>query len=323
MPPGSPSPVLFEWPSPNRAASPMPWLRGHTDTLPDIVGRMEPDADLTIFTEGNHLMVVVPAALEEFRAWCKAQPEYGNLRLENIVLVTLPQPMIVQAILTGGLGLGSAVLPVAPGRGIYPDMVMGGPLPLRKLRAAGKVEATARLFAKNRGLAMLVRAGNPLSITSLGDLGGKGRRVVLATPSEPGARNGYLDAIRELAGDAAVEDILRAEVASFTGRLGIQHRDVPFALAQDLADAGIIFRHLAEYYQRTYPEIFEAVPVDGAERFGGAVAAALTPEGVRRPAARAFLEFYQARARELYPPAGFARLEYPEFWRELDLDAPQ
>lgn len=322
MSPSSPSPVLFEWPGPKPADSSIPWLRGHTDTLPDIVGRIEPDADLTIFTEGNHHMVLVPAALEEFRAWCKTKPGYANLRLENIVLVTLPQPMIVEAIVSGGLGVGSAVIPVAPGRGIYPDIVMGGPLPLRKLRAKGKVEASAHLFARNKGLAILARAGNHLGIASLKDLSGKGCRVILATPGEPGARNSYLDAVRELGGAETLGGILGGEVSAFSGRLGIQHRDVPFALSQNLADAGIIFRHLAEHCQRTCPDIFESIPVDGAERFGGVIAAALTPEGAHRPAARAFLEFYQARARELYPPAGFARLTHLEFWRALDLDAP-
>ena len=317
------SPILFQWSGRAPADPAMPWLCGHTDTLPDIVGRIEPDADLTIFTEGNHFMVVVPAALENFRDWCRTRPEYASLNLENIVLVTLPQPMIVSAILSGGLGLGGAVVPVVPGRGIYPDIVMGGPDPLRKLRAAGKVLATANVFAKNLGLAILVRVGNPLGISGLVDLSRKDCRTILATPGEPGARNGYLNAVRELAGAEAVEGLLKKEVAAFPGRLGIQHRDVPFALAQNLADAGIIFRHLAEYYQRTFPDIFEAVPVDGAERFGGVIAATLTPEGANRRAAKAFLEFYQAKGQELYPPAGFARLEHPEFWRALDLDAPQ
>lgn len=317
------SSISYQWPGRAPADPAMPWLNGHTDTLPDIVGRIEPDADLTIFTEGNHFMVVVPAALEDFRAWCGTKPEYASLKLENIVLVTLPQPMVVSAILSGGLGLGSAVVPVAPGRGIYPDIVMGGADPLRKLRAAGKVEAMANVFAKNQGLALLVRAGNPLGVNRLEALARYGCRTILATPDEPGARNGYLNAVRELAGAEVAEGLLRGEVASFPGRLGIQHRDVPFALARNLADAGIIFKHLAEYYQKTYPDIFKAVLVNGAERFGGVIAAALTPEGVNRPAAKAFLEFYRARGQELYPPAGFSRLEHPEFWRTLDLDAPQ
>jgi len=34
-------------------------IAGHTDTVPDIVGRIGTPASLVIFTEGNHLMVLL------------------------------------------------------------------------------------------------------------------------------------------------------------------------------------------------------------------------------------------------------------------------
>ena len=49
-------------------------------------------------------------------------------------------------------------------------------------------------------------------------------------------------------GPDAVRAILGRETSDFPGRLGIQHRDVPFAVANELADAGLIVHHLALYY---------------------------------------------------------------------------
>jgi hypothetical protein len=49
-------------------------------------------------------------------------------------------------------------------------------------------------------------------------------------------------------GPDAARTILGRETADFPGRLGIQHRDVPFAVANGVADAGLIVHHLALYY---------------------------------------------------------------------------
>ena len=49
-------------------------------------------------------------------------------------------------------------------------MMMAGAAPLKVLRRSGVVESTARILARNRGPALLVRAGNPEGIASLEDL---------------------------------------------------------------------------------------------------------------------------------------------------------
>jgi len=74
----------------------VPSLNGHTDTVPDIVGRLGRPIDLAIFTEGYHFPALLGGEIiEPFRAWARAQREYAALALENITVVTLPQPMIV------------------------------------------------------------------------------------------------------------------------------------------------------------------------------------------------------------------------------------
>jgi hypothetical protein len=68
---------------------------GHTDTVPDIVGRIGPPPSLVIFTEGNHLMVLLSDdIIGGFPSWAKSQTQYADLDLDNIVVETLPQPVV-------------------------------------------------------------------------------------------------------------------------------------------------------------------------------------------------------------------------------------
>src|SRR6516225_5917609 len=138
---------------------------GHTDTVPDVVGRIGTPPSLVIFTEGNHLMVLLSADIVgAFPAWARAQPLYADLDLDNIVVVTLPQPVVIEMIRTGGIALGNLTLDVSRKSGFYPDIVMAGPEPLREVRRLGVIEPRARFFSLNRGPALLVRKGNPLGI---------------------------------------------------------------------------------------------------------------------------------------------------------------
>src|SRR5712671_5718147 len=130
---------------------------GHTDTVPDIVGRIGTPPSLVIFTEGNHLMVLLSDdIIGAFPSWAKSQPQYTDLNLDNIVVVTVPQPVVVQMIRTGGIALGNLTLDVSRKSGFYPDSVLGGPAPLEQLHKLGILEPQARFFSRNRGPALLV-----------------------------------------------------------------------------------------------------------------------------------------------------------------------
>src|SRR5207244_9652768 len=96
-----------------------------------------------------------------FPSWAKSHPQYSDLDLDNIVVVTVPQPVVVQMIRTGGIALGNLTLDVSRKSGFYPDIVMGGPDPLRQLRKLGVLGRQARFFSKNLGPALLVRNGHP------------------------------------------------------------------------------------------------------------------------------------------------------------------
>src|ERR1700730_13453209 len=135
----------------------------HTDTVPDIVGRIGTPASLVIFTEGNHLMVLLSDDIVgAFPSWVKSQPGYADLDVDNIVVVTVPQPVVVQMIRTGGIALGNLTLDVSRKSGLYPDIVMAGSDPLRQLRKLGVLERQARVFSKKICPSALRRQRKPL-----------------------------------------------------------------------------------------------------------------------------------------------------------------
>src|SRR5215471_15767526 len=119
------------WPTVGRRTE-VRTFSGHTDTVPDFVGRVGSPPSLVIFTEGNHLMVLLSDDIVgAFPAWAKSQPQYSDLKLDNIVVVTLPQPVVVQMIRTGAIAFGNLTLEISRESGLFPDIVMAGPEPLR------------------------------------------------------------------------------------------------------------------------------------------------------------------------------------------------
>lgn len=318
--PACPSSSTVVWKRMITPAANIPALDGHADTVPDVVGRLGVPIALAIFTEGNHFPALLGGEIiEPFRAWAKRHPQYATVPLDNIVVVTLPQPMIVAAIQGRGIALGNLTLVVSRENGFYPDIVMGGTAPLQALRKAGVVEPQARVFARNRGLSLLVAAGNPLAISQLDDLARPDVRVVMASASEPGARAGYTSALEGMLGREKTASILAHETVTFPGRLGIQHRDVLQAIATRQADVGIILRHLASYYANTYPLLCDMVTVPGAERFSSTLAMATTHQQLRAQAGKAFSEFFLRVAGEVYPRYEFALMDKSEFGAAISL----
>jgi hypothetical protein len=316
----SPEPLV--WPVVTKLEPGIPAFAGHTDTVPDIVGRIGTPASLVIFTEGNHLMVLLSDdIIGAFPSWAKSQPQYADLNLDNIVVVTVPQPVVVQMLRTGAIALGNLVLDVSRKSGFYPDIVMAGPDPLREVRKLSAIEPQARFFSRNRGFALLVRKGNPFGIYGLVDVARSGARIALPEAvSEPGARARYRSAVDDLIGKPAGDVLFATETPHFPGRIGIVHRDLPEMVAHGYADVALTQYHLVSYWTRIFPNHFELVPVSGAERFFVNIAFARILDPLRARAAKAFEEFFFARAREVYPRYDFARMNDSEFGATLGLN---
>ena len=314
-----PDPLV--WPVVTKVPPGVRSFAGHTDTVPDIVGRIGAPPSLVIFTEGNHLMVLLgDDIIGAFPAWAKLQPQYADLDLENILVVTLPQPVVIQMIRTGGIALGNLMLEVSRKSGFYPDIVMAGPEPLRQVRKLGAIEPQARFFSRNRGPALLVRKGNPLGIHTLTDVARTGATIALPDAVEAAARARYRVAIEGLIGKAACDELFAAEAANFPGRLGIVHRDLPEMVARGYADVALTQYHLISYWTRLFPNRFELVPISRAEQFFVKIALARAIDPLRPRAATAFEEFFFSRARDVYPKYDFARMNDDEFGATLQLD---
>lgn len=315
----SPGPLV--WPVVTKLQPGIRSIAGHTDTVPDIVGRIGTPASLVIFTEGNHLMVLLSEDIVgAFPSWAKSQSQYADLDLENVVVVTVPQPLVVQMIRSGGIALGNLTLDVSRNSGFYPDIVMGGPDPLQQLRKLGVLESQARFFSKNRGPALLVRKGNPLGIHGLTDVARSGARLAQSAVVEPGSRARDRATVDQLIGKSAADAFFAAEVEHFSGRIGITHRDIPEMIARGYADVGITQYHLISYWTRIFPNHFELVPIAGGERFFVKIAFGRAIDPLRPRALKAFEEFFFSRARDVYPRYDLARMSDEEYGAALTLD---
>jgi hypothetical protein len=292
---------------------------GHTNTVLDIVGRIGTPPSLVIVTEGNHLMVMLSNdILGSFPAWAKAQSQYADLQLDNIVIVTLPQPICIQMIRTRAVAFGNLTLDVSRESGFYPDIFMGYLEPLRELRGLGVIEPQARFFCRNRGVALLVRNGNPLEIQGLADVTRTGARLALSDPG--GVRAHCRAAADALLGKPAADALFAAEAPSFRGRLGIMHRDLPEMVARGYADVAFTWHHLVSYWARIFPDRFAFVPVPGAERFCAQIALGRVSNPLRPRAVKAFEEFFFGRAKDVYPRYDFAHMSDNEYGASLVLD---
>src|SRR5262249_42165401 len=263
---GHAAPGPLVWPVVTKVQPDIRSFAGHTDTVPDIVGRIGTPPSLVIFTEGNHLMVVLGDDIAgAFPAWAKAQPDYADLHLDNIVVVPRPHPVRIQMIRPAGVPLGNPALDASRGSGFYPDIFRGSPEPLRHLRRLGVIEPQARFFCKNRGVTLLVGKGNPLGIQSLGDVTRTGARVAL--PDSGDVRAQCRAAAEALLAKPVADALFAAEVSSFPGRLGIMHRDLPEMVARGYADVAFTWYHLVSYWARIFPNHFAGIAVPGAEPF--------------------------------------------------------
>jgi hypothetical protein len=292
---------------------------GHADTVLDVIGRIGVPPSLVIFTEGNHLMVLSSDdIIGAFPSWAKSQLQYADLDLTNTILVTLPQPILVQMIRTGGVALGNLTLDVSRRSGFYPDIFLGYPEPLRQLHRQGVIDPQARFFCKNRGVALLVRKGNPFGIHGLADVVRAGTRMAL--PDSGDVRAQCRAAADAILGKAAADALFAAETPTFPGRLGIMHRDLPEMVARSYADVAFTWRHLVSYWARVFPGQFEFVAIPDAEPFSTQIAFGRVTDPLRARATKAFDEFFFSRARDVYPRYDFARMNDDEFGATLRLD---
>ena len=312
----------LDWPSygPDRVYPRVDGDDGMTNSVPDVVGPVDGSAKLTIFTEGNHYPVLLPLVLEAFPRFC-AETGRCAIEAEDILVVTLPQVMIMAGLEEGGFRFGNLQLPVSPDGPVYPDLVMLGEGPMARLVAEDQIVGAPRVFAKHRGMGLLICRDHEQTIPDLEAFAASDLSFVVATPHEAGARRQYIETMTALLGERRTEATFAREVKDFPGRLAIQHRDIPYAVKNEIAPVGVVFGHLARFYSDYWPGDLAFVEVPEAVPFGSEISVARTAKpNADDVITDAFLDFLFEAAPAAYEAGGFMESNSFEFGRELDVD---
>lgn len=246
-------------------------------------------AQLVIFMAGNQYMVV-PALLGAFR---KAHPE-----IRSIFYETLPPGIVIKQVRSGALRVGNLLISAQP------DVLLTGPRGMRDLRHMGKV-STWHAYASN-SLAILVRAGNPLAIRTLRDLGRANVRVVMPNPKWEGVAEQVEGAYAKAGGAPLVRTIMVTKFAAGTTILTrIHHRETPMYLRSGRADAGPVWRSEALYQQRVAH--LDMIPIPAGENVYAQYEAAVVRGARHAAGAKAFVAFMRSsQARAILASYGFA-----------------
>jgi hypothetical protein len=211
-------------------------------------------AGLVVFSDGNHHM----ALAESLQAFSSTYPDVGE-----IFYTTTPPGIATEILRAGGLGMGNLRIHLKPHVFISPPAV------LAQLAEEGFVQ-TCRSFMAGRGIAMLVKKGNPSDIRGIDDLLRPEVRLFLSNPvTEKVSYKTYTDCLRRLAQhEGKLLGFLDPESDQFNpekllyGSL-IHHREAPQAIMDSKADVAVVFYHLALRYQRVFADAFDFIQLDG------------------------------------------------------------
>lgn len=162
------------------------------------------------------------------------------------------------------------------------------------------------LYARNRGVGLLVRKGNPLGIASARDLARPDVRVAISSPDrEPASYDSYAALIRNQGGQETLEAILAKPSTLHPVR--VHHRENPQMLFEGRADVAPMYSHFGSYLARIFPDAFDLIPLPEAGNPIDSFGMALVEGGRNREAGEEWLEFMQSEAaREIYERHGFS-----------------
>ena len=156
-----------------------------------------------------------------------------------------------------------------------PQVAVGPKALIDSLIAARFTTGSMTPIIKTFGNVLLVKKGNPKKIHSIWDLAKNKVKVATPNKTEGGAFNLYANSIYNIASldpappsnmtaDELFNEIFnnKKEGKWLTG-VRIHHREVPWSIAFGEADVAVIFYHLALHAVKTFPDLFEIVPLGG------------------------------------------------------------
>jgi len=197
---------------------------------------------------------------------------------------TTSPPISAEQIHNKSLMFGNVRLECTPGLAVGPTDLM------ETLIERGVIDGDPVPVIRNFGNVILVKKGNPKRIRSIWDLRKPKIRVVTSNPyTEPGSFGNYSSSVFDIAdqdpqpprgwsAERLFNTLFNGESpghkrhhkyhkSKFSNKWlagkRIHHREVPWSVAYGDADAGLMFYHLALYMVRTFPDLFDIVPLGG------------------------------------------------------------
>ena len=289
------------WPPerPRVAAPGSEWWQARSNLCLDFHGDPA-SAQLVVFSDGNHHM----ALAECVEAFVRRNPG-----LHEVFYTTTPPSVYLAWMRTGELTLGNLTLRVRP------HVVIGPKDVVERLHAEGETGVPVA-FARSRGNAYLVRAGNPKGIRGVADLLRPDVIPFMSNPETEAASYGvYRETVLAMARVRGLDvGALERRLSGEAGKAGeagegggivfgerIHHREAPQALADGRADVAMVYYHLALRYMRVFPGEFEMVcegwdPEGGGESAEGMVVTEYVVAPARRAGewGEAFVGFMQS-----------------------------
>jgi molybdate transport system substrate-binding protein len=303
QPAASPAAARMPWPPELPAALPGAtfYMSDKSNVVLDFHGSVQ-DPDLVIFMAGNQYPVL-PELIAAFREWIASQPGHRGARVERIFYATTPPGRLIDAMESGRLALGNFWIDVRPDA-LWPDVFMTGPRQQRRL-LAGKHVADWSVYARNRGVVLLVRTGNPKNIRGVSDLAREEVRVAISSQTrEPASFESYANTLRAQGGAQFPELLLKKP--STTSPAAVHHRENPQFIYDGVADVAPMYYHFGAYLKTRMPQHFDYVALPQEGNFRDALAISLIRNAPHRAAAQAWIDFIRSdSAAAVYERYGF------------------
>jgi molybdate transport system substrate-binding protein len=267
------------------------------------------DPDLVIFMAGNQYRVL-PDLLSAFREWVRTQPRYHDLSTDRIFYATTPPGRLIDAMQAGQIVLGNFWIDVRPDK-LWPDVFMTGARQQQRLHAANFIDGWS-VYARNRGMVLLVRAGNPKNIRGISDLLRDDVRVALSSPArEPASFESYSNTLRAQGGPSLPELLLKK--ASTISPTTVHHRENPQFIYDGAADVAPMYYHFGEYLKTHLPQYFDYVSLPAEGNFRDELAISTIRNAQHKAATAAWVEFMRGdMAAVIYNRHGFDYVAFKE-----------
>lgn len=303
QPAASPPAARMPWPPELPAALPGAtfYMSDKSNVVLDFHGSVQ-DPDLVIFMAGNQYPVF-PELITAFREWIASQAGHRGARVERIFYATTPPGRLIDAMESGRLALGNFWIDVRPDA-LWPDVFMTGPRQQRRLLAGKHVDDWS-VYARNRGVVLLVRTGNPKNIRGVADLAREEVRVAISSQArEPASFESYANTLRAQGGAQFPELLLKKP--GTTSPVAVHHRENPQFIYDGVADVAPMYYHFGAYLKTRMPQHFDYVALPQEGNFRDALAISLIRNAPHRAAARAWIDFIRSdSAAAVYERYGF------------------